>query len=294
MHPQFAPFLPSTFTSNFPPTSLIQHAFIHLPCPSTTTPHIGEESSAKKAKTDQGNVEEAPNSAYQAEDADITLRSSDGLEFKAHKYILKASSKTFCDMLTLGTNDDNATIELTDTRIEDSEIMKQFLDLAYSKAMVDFPLEKAELGSLPDLVDFFLKYEATFPMFWFKASQQVFISTSEVDPLDMFMLGAQLDSVDVCATAIRCESDREWDTSDIATNGAGRRHVLDLTALSLPLMERIPSRYVWALLRASSAVSPGENVWHDWDKRESNWWVLQKRKIAKEFESLMKSPDCKK
>ncbi|WWC98530.1 hypothetical protein V866_005422 [Kwoniella sp. B9012] len=77
---------------------------------SSTVAPSTEEQSAAKASSSGENDPFALNAEYQAEDTDITLRSSDGLDFKVHKWALMGSSKVFHGMLTVGNNEIGATI----------------------------------------------------------------------------------------------------------------------------------------------------------------------------------------
>ncbi|WWD07309.1 hypothetical protein V865_005407 [Kwoniella europaea PYCC6329] len=86
---------------------------------STEAPSIKEQP-ATKAPSGGEHDSSALNAEYQAEDTDITLRSSDGLDFKVHKWALMGSSKVFHGMLTVGNKEIGATIDLIDKKIEHS------------------------------------------------------------------------------------------------------------------------------------------------------------------------------
>ncbi|OCF54698.1 hypothetical protein L486_07832 [Kwoniella mangroviensis CBS 10435] len=175
----------------------------------TEAPSTREQPATKAASGGENNSS-ALNAEYQAEDTDIILRSSDGLDFKVHKWALMGSSKVFHGMLTVGNNEIGATIELMDEKIEHSRNIKSFLDLAYSKSMIKFALNGDDRNPSSDLIDFLLKYEATYPLLWLKAALKAFIAYNDIDPLDMFIVGPQLDSIDICIAAIRCESNIDW------------------------------------------------------------------------------------
>ncbi|WWD07310.1 hypothetical protein V865_005408 [Kwoniella europaea PYCC6329] len=64
--------------------------------------------------------------------------------------------------------------------------------------MIKFPLNGDDRSPSPDLIDFLLKYEATYPLLWLKAASKAFIAYNDIDPLDMLIVGAQMDSIDIC------------------------------------------------------------------------------------------------
>ncbi|WWC92329.1 uncharacterized protein L201_007283 [Kwoniella dendrophila CBS 6074] len=245
----------------------------------------------KKAKKDKADEITDDNRDYQAEDADITLVSADGLDFKVHKWALMASSNTFRNMIDIGTQAEHPTIELSDDRLESSSRLKIFLDLVYSRGVMKFPRNRADYTELHEIIELLLKYETTYPLEVFKYALQLWMHNSSVHNLEMFIAGSKLDSVEVCMAAIMCKRDKIYKAGTGSRHSRNDylpgRHVLDLSAASLTALVRIPEQYKWALQRAGYLVNANGNVWEAHANSTVEEWSETKEKVAKEFQRLM-------
>ena len=138
------------------------------PLPLTPTlsrpiPHRNLTSSKVDMNNNQSSSSTAAGSPFNQPSADITLRSSDHVDFHVHRIILSQASPVFADMLTVPQphpptrhGDACPIVDVT----EDSKTLRNLLLLCY-------PVNKPDLGSLDDIVSVLegaLKYDMEWPI----------------------------------------------------------------------------------------------------------------------------------
>ncbi|WWD07308.1 hypothetical protein V865_005406 [Kwoniella europaea PYCC6329] len=223
------------------------------------SPSSATKSSSKRARTYP--VINDYNRDYQDSEADVTLISSDGLEFKVHSYILMANSIVFRDMLIIGDSSDR-TINLTDEIMERSSTVSLFLQTCQGQTP-KFSTEKEVYCLYKNLIAFSKKYDAPPIIQLISASMYRWFYEKDPSPYYMFRIGIMLDTPEIVAFAIRNGRNRAWSstiateelvkaTNPVATLG----HVvgdpfISLSSWSLERLKEVPEAYVFAMLRAT-------------------------------------------
>ncbi|WWC92328.1 uncharacterized protein L201_007282 [Kwoniella dendrophila CBS 6074] len=134
---------------------------------------------------------------YDGEDesTDITLTTSDLVEFKVHSGALIASSHKFRDIIKTIDKEDPV-IRFKDEKIETSEIVRAFLDIIYGKPLAMYD-RKYEDTVMVDLIKFVRKYEARTVHEVLRLNFKEW-NFHKADKLRIFTLGANLDDQEVC------------------------------------------------------------------------------------------------
>ncbi|WWC72601.1 uncharacterized protein I206_106563 [Kwoniella pini CBS 10737] len=256
-----------------------------------STPSDENVSNAKKAKTP---VDIEYDEGYNDPEADITLITSDGVYFKVHSFVLKASSIVFRNMLAVG-NEDNTEVNLTDPDFENSNTVSTFLDACCGKAIPEpIDLYKSddtdEIEAYSDLIKFARKYESNLVLSQLSSLLYKWQYSKLISPFGIFVIAYNMESPDLAAMAIRSCGGRTWalsDTTDeakaVATdrlrtvNPTTRVCLLDPSGMSEAQLDEMPSPYRWALIRAThNQINEKELSKTDWKKVSNDFLHLIK------------------
>jgi len=185
-------------------------------------------------------------------------------------------------MLTL-CNTPSAPIELSDSTIEISSVIRLMLDLIHGKPFVDPPSD-----CMPHLVSVALvlkKYECSGAIEYYKLVLRSWAANICVNPkLDIFCAAAHMDDIETCVLAIARGGSYGASSSAIIKNvNLTSLHNLDLpikscspfdlSAMSFEQQEKMPGRHRLALMRATR----GDPLDHS-----SNWQTL-----SQSFKSIL-------
>ncbi|WWC98529.1 hypothetical protein V866_005421 [Kwoniella sp. B9012] len=225
------------------------------------SPSSATKSSSKRARTYP--VINHYNRDYQDSEADVTLVSSDRLEFKVHSYLLMANSIVFRDMLIIGDSSDR-TIDLSDETIERSSTVSLFLQTCHGQTP-KFSTEKEVFCEYSDLIDFGKKYDAAPVLRMISASLYRWFHEIDFDPCHIFMLGCLLDRPEIVAFALRNSKCRVWSNNMLISEeekAKARNPIatledvvgvswIDVSSWSLENLKTVPQAYLFAMLRAN-------------------------------------------
>jgi hypothetical protein len=212
------------------------------------------------------------NRSYQADDADLTIISADGIHFKVHRVVLllaryvrvdtayagranrTRNSTVFKDMLAIPTKaKESSSVSLADNAIENGKSIKAFLDLLYGEP-VPIPRNDSDIAVLK-LVQ---KYECAAVRRLVLHAYADYLLRQQVSPILVFRAAAMFDSPSTCELAIRDKVRRIWapapDNTGLLKHGLANQPTFDLRGMQYDMIGTIPLKYSVALLRAHLVV----------------------------------------
>jgi hypothetical protein len=154
---------------------------------------------------------------------------------------------------TSSTNaDDPITLSLSDNAIEDAESVKTLLDLLYGE-----PVPLPTISNIT-FVMMVKKYECAAARRLVLHAHVDYMLRRQVSPISVFRVAAMLDSVSTCELAIRDKESRVWGppsgSTGLLRETIANQSTFDLRAMQYDMIETIPLKYSFALLRAHLVV----------------------------------------
>ncbi|WVQ63345.1 uncharacterized protein L199_001497 [Kwoniella botswanensis] len=212
------------------------------------SPSSDTESSSKRARTYP--VINDYNRDYQDSEADVTLISSDGFEFKYRFSII-------------GDNSDR-TIDLSDETIERSSTVSLFLQTCRGQTP-KFSTGQEVYCLYSDLIDFSKKYDAAPTIQLISAPIYRYFHVKQLSSYYMFELGSRLDAPEMVSLALRNSKNEVWLATETYTADEQEKvknplatlgNVIDAlwtdpSSWSIQLLKTIPADYLFAMLRAN-------------------------------------------
>ncbi|WWD16878.1 hypothetical protein CI109_101310 [Kwoniella shandongensis] len=213
--------------------------------------------------------------------SDCTLISTDNIIFMVPKYHLQSASYVLRHALEMKSPLDNGTSPITLTSsFETSTTVRLFLDFIDGSWIPN--IESTTHTHINDLLSFTDKWSCTqahhsllrcLPKF-FEASSEDAVDYYPRWPVEVFVIAARWDALDICVLAI--EQGHWWEAQSAAVKNFGAMAgcaVLDPKAMPARMVEQIPPLYMWALARVFGSL--GTKWPKDWGK------------AGKEFKSLI-------
>lgn len=168
----------------------------------------------------------------------------------------KRDSTVFKDMLAIPTIPTNAadpvTLSLSDNAIETGESVKTFLDLLYGQPV---PVPTTKNFAAVKMVQ---KYECAAARRLLLHAYADYLLRRQVFPIFVFGAAAILDSVSTCELAIRDKQSIVWmppsDSTGLLRETIANQSTFDIRAIQYDMIEIIPLKYSFALLRAHLVV----------------------------------------
>nr|XP_019000342.1 uncharacterized protein I203_07124 [Kwoniella mangroviensis CBS 8507]OCF63803.1 hypothetical protein I203_07124 [Kwoniella mangroviensis CBS 8507] len=208
------------------------------------------------------------NKLFQFNDSDLTLISSDGVQFKIHKYLglFPIVSPVFQGMFEAGDQDNTSTgkgrIQLTDDTLENGKIISVLLRIIYG-IKLDPPSDWLELHNkyepLVKLVD---KYDIIIAREHLCTCFTLWAMTSEYLTHRYLLLGSQLNRHELVIAALKNNTASTWQAS---TDNLRRRealvkyhikgeNTLNLASWSLKHIRSMSTDHIFLWLRARENV----------------------------------------
>ncbi|KAK6906573.1 hypothetical protein I204_00618 [Kwoniella mangroviensis CBS 8886] len=226
---------------------------------------------------------------FQFEDSDVTIRTSDDVTFKIHRFHLMAVSAVFCDMMAIGKGQ-NEELCLTDESFEDASTIGKFLYFCYGKSL-PAPATK-EHTPYQKLINLCNKYECPGVLAHLEALVYKWYIEDCLCPRNVFVLGYSLNQPKLAIYGITHAGNWQWSETSMDITEAEKTKSKDRTAVISSVIGcsaldpsgltyhdfvDIPDAWKFPLVRATwGKIKDGELSKTDW------------KKIAEDFERIFK------
>ncbi|WWC99012.1 hypothetical protein V866_005906 [Kwoniella sp. B9012] len=214
---------------------------------------------------------------YNDPTADLKIVSSDGVVFKVRSIYLRAASKIFDDKITSLATFSHMTLKLEDASIERATAVRLLLDFLHGRIG---HLEYGNLGIFRRTILLAMKYDCRLVLAAMKQYTRTLTRSGKASHAGMlFVLGSNLDDIDICADALRnakgdkydnaedvLKTPKEWykyhwsDLND-PDNMFDGECTLDPSIWDTEDFEQVPARYLAGLLRATRVVYRDGGTW---------------------------------
>ncbi|WVQ63346.1 uncharacterized protein L199_001498 [Kwoniella botswanensis] len=226
---------------------------------------------------------------FQFEESDVTIRTSDNVTFKIHRFRLMAVSAVFRDMMAIGRGHKEE-LCLTDESFEDASTIGKFLCFCYGRSLA-VPATKSH-KPYQKLINLCNKYDCPGMLAQLEALVYKWYIEDHLAPRNVFVLGCSLNQPKLAIYGITHAGSWRWTANSMDITEAEKARSKDRTAIISSVVgcsvmdpsglayhdfKDMPDAWKFSLIRAAwGKIKDGELSKTDW------------KKIAEDFERIFK------